>query len=184
MGREHHVAVLAGVGRANMLPNALLQLLPAVTLHHRRIHVQARDLQAYGLVGRVGELVIANRTASRAERLAREAGVAHCPIESIAGIRPDVLVNTTSVGMHPNVDDSPAPPEMLREGMVVFDAVYNPIETRLLREARAAGCVTASGFEWFVGQAAGQFETWTGRTAPREVMAEVVRRRLTDASQQ
>ena len=66
----------------------------------------------------------------------------------------------------------------LREGMVVFDAVYNPIETTLLRQAREAGCVATAGFEWFVAQAAAQFETWTGLAAPRERMAQVVRERL------
>ena len=135
---------------------------------------------AYGLSGRVGRLIIANRTLSRAERLAGELGAESCSLDGIADLEPDVLINTTSVGMHPNVAACPVPPEMLREGMVVFDAVYNPMETLLLRRAREGGCVTAPGFDWFVSQAAAQFETWTGSAAPRVVMAEVLRNGLTD----
>ena len=62
--------------------------------------------------------------------------------------------------------------------MVVFDAVYNPPETRLLREAKAAGCRTITGIVWFVNQAAAQFELWTGKSAPREVMERVIRKKL------
>jgi shikimate 5-dehydrogenase len=93
-------------------------------------------------------------------------------------LSPDIIINSTSVGMWPRVEDSPVPADMLGLGMVVFDSVYNPIHTRLLREAEKAGAVTASGVEWFVNQAAAQFELWTGTDAPREVMAETLRRRL------
>jgi shikimate 5-dehydrogenase len=58
--------------------------------------------------------------------------------------------------------------------MVVFEAVYNPMKTRLLREAEAAGCLTVSGVDWFVEQAALQFETWTGRSAPCRLMRDIV----------
>jgi len=76
--------------------------------------------------------------------------------------------------MHPKTDASPAPKEMLRAGMVVYDAVYNPLETRLLAEARAAGCRTVSGIDHFVRQAVEQFELWTGRPAPVDTMRRVV----------
>ena len=62
--------------------------------------------------------------------------------------------------------------------MLVFDAVYNPPETRLLREARAAGCRIVSGIAWFINQAAAQFEFWTGRPAPRRTIERVLRERL------
>lgn len=133
---------------------------------------------AYGLAPTVARLVIANRTVERAEKLAAELGVQYCSVPEAAETSPDILVNTSSVGMSPDTDCSPVPRSMLREGMVVFDAVYNPIETRLLREAKACGCVAASGFEWFVSQAAAQFELWTGREAPRSVMEEVLRKKL------
>jgi shikimate dehydrogenase len=82
----------------------------------------------------------------------------------------DVLVNATSVGMSPDVDVCPVPARMLRQDLVVFDVVYNPIETRLLREARAAGARTISGVEMLVWQGALAFETWTGQPAPFDVM--------------
>ncbi|MFW6189927.1 MAG: shikimate dehydrogenase [Planctomycetota bacterium] len=133
---------------------------------------------AYGLASRAGRLVIANRTRERAERLAKEFGAQVRELDAIASLNPDILVNATSVGMWPNVDDTPVPAEMLGAGMVVFDAVYNPIRTRLLREAEEAGAATASGMEWFVNQAVAQFEFWTDREAPRPAMERVVRARL------
>ena len=129
---------------------------------------------AWGLHAEGTVLTIANRTASRAETLAAELGIESCPLEDIAALRPDILVNATSRGMWPDVDDCPVPPELLRGGMVVFDSVYNPPQTRLLREAEQAGCITASGLEWFAAQAAAQFEFWTGEAAPVEVMLGVI----------
>jgi len=129
---------------------------------------------AWGLHAEGAVLTIANRTASRAVALAAELDIESCPLENIAALRPDILVNATSRGMWPAVDDSPVPPELLRTGMVVFDSVYNPARTRLLREAEQAGCITASGLEWFAAQAAAQFEFWTGKPAPMEVMRGVI----------
>jgi 3-dehydroquinate dehydratase/shikimate dehydrogenase len=86
----------------------------------------------------------------------------------------DILLNCTPVGMLPKTDASPAPKEMLHAGMVVYDAVYNPLETRLLAEARAAGCRAVAGIDHFVRQAVEQFELWTGRPAPVETMRRVV----------
>ncbi|MCY2987206.1 MAG: shikimate dehydrogenase [Planctomycetota bacterium] len=90
----------------------------------------------------------------------------------------DLLLHCSSVGMHPNVEQSLVPPELLRAGLVVFDAVYNPRQTKLLREAQAAGCRTVSGLEMFLGQAYVQFELWTGQPAPRDIMRRVVEARL------
>jgi len=133
---------------------------------------------AYGLCGRVKRLVIANRTVGRAQRLAAETGAEACGLEEMVRLKPEIIINTTSVGMFPGVDETPVPASMLRRGMVVFDAVYNPPRTRLLREAERAGCVTASGLDWFVGQAAAQFKTWTGLEPPVERMREALEARL------
>jgi len=86
----------------------------------------------------------------------------------------DLIVNCSPVGMHPDVNETPVPARLMHEGQSAFDAVYNPMETRFLREARGAGCRAVSGVEMFVGQAAAQFELWTGREAPVGVMREVV----------
>ncbi|MEW6358289.1 MAG: shikimate dehydrogenase [Planctomycetota bacterium] len=132
----------------------------------------------YGVKARGGKLIILNRTVAKAEKLAGEIGCDWGPMDRLPELTFDVLVNTTSVGMHPNVDETPAPADVLKKGMVVFDAVYNPMETRLLREAAERGCVTVSGVDMFVNQAASQFEMWTDTDAPVEVMRNVVIERL------
>jgi shikimate 5-dehydrogenase len=83
----------------------------------------------------------------------------------------DVLINTTPVGTAPRVDETPMP-EGLFTGRLVYDLVYNPIETRLLRDARAAGCRTLGGLDMLIAQAQRQFEWWTGMRASDRVMRE------------
>ena len=83
----------------------------------------------------------------------------------------DLLVNATPVGTWPAVDETPVPAEALAGGRLVYDLVYNPPVTRLLREAAAAGCRTIGGLEMLVAQAERQFEWWTGRRAAAGVMA-------------
>ncbi|GAI30225.1 unnamed protein product, partial [marine sediment metagenome] len=85
--------------------------------------------------------------------------------ENLNGVLPaaDILVNTTSVGMSPNINETPVPAKLLKPGLVVFDIVYNPIKTRLLKEAEAAGAETVSGVDMFVWQGALAFEKWTGQ---------------------
>jgi len=90
----------------------------------------------------------------------------------------DVIVHCTPVGMHPKVDASLIPPELFRPGQVVFDIVYTPLETKLLREARSRGLKTVSGVEMFINQAVLQFEHFTGVPAPVEVMRRVVMEHL------
>jgi len=82
----------------------------------------------------------------------------------------DVVANATPVGMHPKEDACPVDTSLLREGQIVFDAVYNPLETRLVKEAAARGCRTVRGIEMFVRQGARQFELWTGAPAPAGVV--------------
>jgi shikimate dehydrogenase len=133
---------------------------------------------AFGLVARGAKVMVANRTRERAVRLAQELGCDSCSLSELASREADVLINTTSVGMRPNMEESPMPASVLRKNMVVFDAVYNPPETRLIREAKSAGCRTITGIAWFVNQAAAQFELWTGKSAPREVMERAIREKL------
>ena len=82
----------------------------------------------------------------------------------------DVLVNATSVGMSPNTTETPVPATLLKSGLVVFDIVYNPLKTRLLREADEAGAKTISGIDMLVRQGALSFEKWTGQKAPVDLM--------------
>jgi 3-dehydroquinate dehydratase/shikimate dehydrogenase len=130
-------------------------------------------------------VVVYNRSGDRADALAaefngRSGKVVAAPIEKLCDSCCQIYLNATSVGMHPNVDASPlgdAPPALTPDTLV-FDTVYNPPGTRLLRQAEAAGARTVGGIEMFVRQAAAQFEAWTGLPAPRDAMRRVVEQRL------
>ncbi|MFQ5956870.1 MAG: shikimate dehydrogenase [Candidatus Brocadiales bacterium] len=134
---------------------------------------------AFGLRQKGAEITIVNRTEARAEALARDLGCHHRRLGELNKLDTEILVNCTSVGMHPNIKETPVPKKVLRPGMWVFDAVYNPPETRLLREAAAKGCRVLGGVRMFVLQAAQQFELWTGRPAPLEPMDGVIKDKLT-----
>ncbi len=77
--------------------------------------------------------------------------------------------------MFPKTDETLVPKKVLKEGMVVFDAVYNPIKTKLLRDASERGCHTVNGLTMFINQAAEQFRLWTNIDPPVELMSNVVR---------
>jgi shikimate dehydrogenase len=88
----------------------------------------------------------------------------------------EILINATSVGMRPSREETPVPGRLLRADLVVFDIVYNPIRTRLLREAAAAGARTIAGVDMLAWQGALAFEKWTGQAAPLDLMrAEAVK---------
>ena len=87
----------------------------------------------------------------------------------------DILINTTPVGMHPNVDVDPiVSSDYMHEDLVVFDAVYNPNETVLLKEAIKAGAKPVYGIKMLLYQGAESFEIWTGRKAPINVMKDAL----------
>lgn len=92
--------------------------------------------------------------------------------------RAEIVVHATPVGMHPRVDQSVVPAGLIRDDQVVFDVVYTPHRTKLLADAEAAGAQTVPGLGMFVHQAAIQFERWTGRDAPVDVMEAAVREAL------
>lgn len=93
-----------------------------------------------------------------------------------------VLIHCTPIGMHPNVNESVVPAALLHRNLAVMDIVYNPIKTKLLRDAEARGLKAVSGVDMFVNQAVLQFELWTGKKAPREAMRKVVVHHLTVAA--
>lgn len=113
---------------------------------------------------------VASRTRERAERLVGDLGGELRVLPGSAGERRanggglgDLLVNTTPVGMAPDFEGVPLPPDLLDASTTVFDTVYRPLETRLLREARARGCATIDGLGMLVHQAVEQIRQWTGR---------------------
>lgn len=127
-------------------------------------------------------LVFLNRHLPRAEELARRiAQIFQKKVQALmlneenlgkvlAGA--DILVNTTSVGMAPGRDETPVPARLLRSGLMVYDIVYNPLQTRLLKEAETVGAGTIGGIDMLVWQGALAFEKWTGRQAPFALMRE------------
>ena len=85
-----------------------------------------------------------------------------------------LLLQTTPIGMHPNIAATCVPKDLLHPHLTVMDIVYNPLNTQLLKDAQAAGCRTIQGVEMFLHQAVGQFELWTGQSAPVDVMRNVL----------
>jgi 3-dehydroquinate dehydratase/shikimate dehydrogenase len=128
---------------------------------------------------RVGALVtITNRTPERGLKLAEEVGCRNVDWAARHSVICDILVNCTSVGMHPNLDESPVHASYLKAGLTVFETVYTPETTLLVKEARERGCRVVTGVDLFVRQAGLQFQHFTGRAAPMELMRKVVKRAL------
>jgi shikimate dehydrogenase len=140
----------------------------------------------YHLSTEVRELTIANRTIERAEELAKSlsanpecrATVRTIPLENdtleSAIEEADILVNGTPLGMHPKTEETPIQKEMLHSGLLVFDLVYNPIKTKLLREAEEAGAAILPGVNMLVYQGVAAFKMWTGEDPQVETMKAAV----------
>lgn len=129
----------------------------------------------FGLKKEGANIIIINRTYEKGEALARALGGRSYPWGRIREISGYGLINATPIGMWPNVEQIPISKEYLRNFKVVMDAVYNPLETRLLREAKRLGLVTIDGLKMLVYQGVAQFKIWTGRDAPKEEMLKVAR---------
>jgi len=125
---------------------------------------------ACGLRRQGVEVTLASRTAERAQKLASAVGGKAVDWPARHRLPYDCIINATPVGMHPHVNESPFDASQLRPYMVVFDTVYNPENTLLVKEARAAGCRVITGVEMFVRQAAEQFKLWHGQEPPEGVM--------------
>ncbi|MFZ5573007.1 MAG: shikimate dehydrogenase [Thermodesulfobacteriota bacterium] len=128
----------------------------------------------YGIQSQGGLLRIVNILEDEGRNLAGELGVAYHHLSEFHGLDYDILINSTPVGMSPDVADMPVRAEDLRPEKVVMDIIYNPLNTRLLMEAQKKGCLVVDGANMFVYQGAAQFEMWTGRTAPVSLMRETV----------
>jgi shikimate dehydrogenase len=145
----------------------------------------AQDGAEITLVNRLARL---NEVAEMADRLSAKSGK---PVKTLS-LNPDnlsvclagaeILVNATSIGMAPKTEESLVPRNLLRAGMVVFDLVYNPVQTRLLHDAWQAGATPLNGLEMLVWQGALAFELWTGLSAPVGVMRTEVLKLINTAS--
>lgn len=123
-------------------------------------------------------LTIANRTHERARKLAEEVGCRHIEWEARHSVICDTLINCTSVGMHPNVDESPMHPSFFKPGLTLMETVYTPETTLLVKEARSRGAQVVTGVDLFIRQAAAQVKLFTGRPPPVEEMRKVLRRAI------
>jgi len=143
---------------------------------------------AFYLMSLIKKLVIAGKTREEAQSLAKD--LKKYFKKEIKGIENNtdnlrqelknaqILINATPIGMAPDINSMPIKTELLRSNLTVFDSIYNPIETKLLREARKIGAKTINGVNMLVYQGAEAFKLWTGKNAPVELMKKIVIKRL------
>ena len=129
---------------------------------------------AFGILAEGGDLTIINILEDEGKALAQDLGVNYYPLEHFKNLDCDILINATPLGMTPNIHEMAVEAEHLNKNMTVMDIVYNPLRTRLLREAEAIGCNTVDGVSMFVYQGVAQFEMWTDLKAPTDLMRKVI----------
>jgi len=127
-----------------------------------------------GLADAGAKVKIYNRTVKRAKNLAREFKCDYAPLTDLRKLKAKLVINCTSIGMSPNIDATPVDVKFLQKDMAVFDTVYNPAETMLLKQAKDLGCRTISGLNMFIRQAAEQFKLFTGQSANTETMRKII----------
>jgi 3-dehydroquinate dehydratase/shikimate dehydrogenase len=152
----------------------LVPLRKKIAIEGRRVVILgaggAARAAALALVQAGTKVTVLARKPAQAAAVAKDTGCAAGDLARLADHEWDVLINATPVGSASLPSGSPVPAARLRRGSVVFDMVYEPLETPLLRDAARAGCVTIDGLQMLLAQAAGQFEAWTGGKAPEEAM--------------
>jgi 3-dehydroquinate dehydratase/shikimate dehydrogenase len=137
----------------------------------------------WGLKKHGARLTIFARAPEKAQSLAQAFGARCAPLAGATFGGFDIVINTTPLGTSgPHVEETPSTAEQLQGARIAYDLVYNPAETRFLREARAAGCETVGGLAMLVAQAAEQFKLWTGLEAPVDLMREAAAQALIDSS--
>lgn len=151
-------------------------------LHNKQVAVigaggVARAVVA-GLVDAAAHVTIYNRTAAKGKALAEEFRCHYTSLETLERLQADIVVNCTSIGMHPNADASPLPGGLFKPEMAAFDTVYTPLNTRFLKEARAAGATCVNGAEMFIRQAMAQYRIFTGKEPDEETFRRVVGEKL------
>uniref|UniRef100_A0A2N9IW41 shikimate dehydrogenase (NADP(+)) n=1 Tax=Fagus sylvatica TaxID=28930 RepID=A0A2N9IW41_FAGSY len=132
---------------------------------------------AYGAAQKGARVVVANRTYERAKELADKVGGQAITLAEVDNFHPEegmVLANTTSLGMKPKIDLTPISKESLKNYCLVFDAIYTPKETRLLREARETGAIIVYGTEMLIRQGFEQYKNFTGLPAPEELFRQLM----------
>ena len=134
---------------------------------------------AFGIVEKGGTLTIINRTAEKAKALAKELKCKAAPLSELKNQKNvDIIINATSIGMHPKIDETPIKKEILKKitskTAIVFDTIYNPKKTKLLKDSETLNLITISGIDMFINQAAEQFKLFTGKEMPVNVVRELI----------
>ena len=132
----------------------------------------------YALRKKNVSLTVANRSVERGKALSNSLDSPFIKIDQLENISAEILINTTPVGMYPDVNVCPVPENILKPGMIVMDIIYNPRTTRLLQVAVDKGCQTVDGLGMFIYQGAEQFRLWTGKDAPVDIMKNEVEKAL------
>ncbi len=132
-----------------------------------------------GLTDIGARVTIYNRTLKKAQSLAKEFRCQAAGIDGAASMDAAVVINCTSLGMHPDVEISPLPDDgVITADMTVFDTVYNPLQTKLLKDAKAAGATVVDGAEMFIRQAMAQYKIFVGQDADEDQMRQIVYQQL------
>ncbi len=135
-----------------------------------------------GLTDVGARVTIYNRTAQKAQSLAKEFNAKAAPVDELPQTNASVVVNCTSLGMTPNVDTSPLPEGVLKASMTVFDTVYNPLETKLLKQAKETGATVVNGAEMYIHQAMAQYRIYIGQEPDEDLMRTIVYGKLEAAN--
>jgi shikimate dehydrogenase len=159
------------IGHNTDCDGALEALEEKINLKRKRVVLPGAGGAAraigFGLKERDCQLIVSNRSKKRGEAFSRELKCHFLPTSSLSkmtagDLEADILINATSVGMYPRQGETPFPKRLFKEGMMVMDIVYRPLETRLLCEAKARRCLTINGLEMLVRQGVAQLMIWTG----------------------
>jgi 3-dehydroquinate dehydratase / shikimate dehydrogenase len=133
-----------------------------------------------GLTDAGAKVTIYNRTLDKAQKLAVDFNCHSAGLDKIIETDAQIIINCTSVGMYPKIDASPVPEKCLKPSMTVFDTVYNPLETLLLKQAKQAGAKIVHGSEMFIGQATEQFKLFTHKDCPMDALRKTTLKALGD----
>ena len=165
-----YAGALDAITKGMKISKAKLKNLPVAVVGAGGV---ARAIVA-GLNDAGANITIYNRTIERGQKLAAEFNCEFAPLDDLKNIDVKLLINCTSIGMHPNVEATPVPKESLKRGMAVFDTVYNPAQTLLLKEAKKKRMKTIDGISMFVNQAMAQFKLFTSTNGNPDLMRETI----------
>ena len=128
---------------------------------------------AFGLKMYGADITLVSRNQTRMQSLAGEVGCSFTNKDDLRNLETDIFVNATPVGMYPSINETPVDRKLLKPNMIVFDTIYNPSETKLIKDAKEIGCKTVGGMPMFIRQAAAQFRLWTNTEPPLDIIENI-----------